>query len=173
MSAQQRVVNTIPSQDAVLRRVVDHVTAEASPASADALAEQLRAMYPKVAVFERQLSGERSHLYVYRDGRYEPDHGESWWKGAGVARARVSRATGLLTSVTGPWASLMRSSEADLVGRPFTDFVSPAARTVARCCRSSSAQSGPTGRSRWPTARSTRRIPPTASAQGAWRSRSP
>ncbi|HUQ44322.1 MAG TPA: PAS domain-containing protein [Candidatus Limnocylindria bacterium] len=132
MSVRQRVVNTIPSRDAVLRRVVDRVTAEDPPASAAELADQLRRIYPRVGVFERQLSGERSHLYVYRDGRYEPDHGEAWWKGEGVARACVSRTTGRLTSVTGPWASLMRSSEADLVGRPYTDFVSPAARSMAQ-----------------------------------------
>ena len=131
MSAHERVVNTIPSRDAVLRRVVDRITAEDPPASAEALADQLRPIYPRVAVFERQLSGERSHLYVYRDGRYEPDHGEAWWKAEGVARASVSCTTGRLTSVSGPWASLMRSSESDLVGRPYTDFVSPAARTVA------------------------------------------
>jgi hypothetical protein len=132
MSAFQRVVNTIPSRDAVLRRVVDRFTAQSTPSSADELAARLRPIYPRVAVFERQLSGERSHLYVYRDGRYEPDLGEAWWKGEGVARARVSRATGRLTSVSEPWAALMRSSKADLVGRPYTDFVSPAARSMAQ-----------------------------------------
>jgi hypothetical protein len=132
MSVQQRVVNTIPSRDAVLRRVVDRVTTDDPPASADDLATQLRPIYPRVAVFERQLSGERSHLYVYRDGRYEPDDGEAWWKATDVARARVSRRTGRLTSVSDPWASLMRSTESDLVGRPYTDFVSPEARTAAQ-----------------------------------------
>jgi PAS domain-containing protein len=132
MSDGGRIVNTIPSRDSVLRRVVDMVRAEAEPATAADLAASLRPLYPRVAVFERQLSGERSHLYVYRNGRYEPDLGGAWWLGSDVPCVHVDRATGRLTAVSGEWADLMRSSARDLVGRPFTDFVQPEARAVAQ-----------------------------------------
>lgn len=79
MAGRARIVNTIPSHDAAVRRVVDKVTAETPPGSAAELAERLRPLFPRVAVFERQLSGERPHLYVYRDGRYEPERQDPWW----------------------------------------------------------------------------------------------
>jgi PAS domain S-box-containing protein len=131
MAPYQRTVNTIPSHDAVLRRVVDRLTRSQPPQSAQDLAEQLRPVFPRVAVFERQLSGEAPHLYVYRDGRYEPDRGK-WWTAADVPCVHVSTTTGTLTSVTGSWASLMRADPADLVGRHFLEFVVPEARAAAQ-----------------------------------------
>lgn len=126
-----RIVNTIPSQDVVLRRVVDRVTADNPPSSAAELAASLRPMYPRVAVFERQLSGERAHLYVYRDGRFEPPRAEQWWYAPDTPCAHIDPATGALTAVTGAWAELMRVPEAELIGRHYTDFVQPEARPVA------------------------------------------
>lgn len=131
MASIQRTVNTIPSYDAVLRRVVDRMEQSKQPTSAEQLAELLRPIYPRVAVFERQLSGETPHLYVYRDGRYEPDHG-TWWMAPDVPCVHVSRSTGLLTAVTGSWAGLMRADAVDLVGRHFLDFVQPGARAAAQ-----------------------------------------
>jgi hypothetical protein len=124
-------VNTIPSNDLVLRRVVDRVTEREQPDTAADLAASLRPLYPKIAVFERQLSGERAQFYVYRDGRYEPERRDEWWAAPGVPCIRISAATGKLTSVSGEWARLMRANAADLMGRHFVDFVVPQARLAA------------------------------------------
>lgn len=131
MAEQRAVVNTIPSHDSVLRRLVDSVTAVSPPTSAAELTQRLRPLYPRVAVFERQLSGERQYLYVYRDGRYEPEDRNPWWDAPGVPCIYVSIRSGELTEVTGAWAELMRSTRADLVGRHFLDFVKPEARATA------------------------------------------
>jgi len=127
-----KVVNTIPSNDVVLRRVVDRITERDQPDTAADLAARLRPLYPRIAVFERQLSGERAQFYVYRDGRYEPEGREEWWEQIGVPCVHVDALTGQLTSVTGEWAALMRADEADLVGRHFVDFVLPEAREAAQ-----------------------------------------
>lgn len=124
-------MNTIPSNDVVLRRVVDRVTSDEPAGSAADLAARLRPLYPRIAVFERQLSGERQHLYVYRDGRYEPERGDEWWVERGVPCIHVSGETGLLVAVSGEYAELMRTSRDDLVGRHFLDFVVPGARAGA------------------------------------------
>lgn len=115
----------------MLRRVVDRVTERDAPDSAADLADRLRPLYPRIAVFERQLSGERAQFYVYRDGRYEPERRETWWVAPGVPCVHVSAETGALTSVTGAWAELMRADESQLVGRNFVDFVLPEARAAA------------------------------------------
>ena len=104
MAQVERTINTIPSHDAVLRRVVEGITRSRPPESAEHLADLLRPLFPRVAVFERQLSGERPLLYVYRDGRYEPERGERWWEAPGAPCIRVSIETGLLTSATNTWA---------------------------------------------------------------------
>jgi hypothetical protein len=126
-----KVVNTIPSNDVVLRRVVDRMTEVAEPDTAADLAARLRPLYPRIAVFERQLSGERAQFYVYRDGRYEPERRDHWWEIPGAPCVHVDAATGRLTSVTGEWAGLMRGGAAELVGRHFADFVLPEAHDAA------------------------------------------
>jgi hypothetical protein len=126
------VVNTIPSNDVVLRRVVDRVTEGDQPITAAELAGRLRPLYPRVAVFERQLSGERVRYYVYRDGRYEPERGGAWWEEPAVPCVRVSAANGELTRVSGEWAALMHDEAAKLVGHHFIDFVVPEARSAAQ-----------------------------------------
>ena len=128
----QRTVNTIPSQDAVLRRVVDRITRTRPPQSAAHLADMLRPLFPRVAVFERQLSGERPHLYVYRDGRYEPEPREAWWEAPDAPCVRVSPDSGRLTSATGAWARLMAMPSEEVVGRHFLEFVLPEARPAAQ-----------------------------------------
>ena len=133
MAQIERTVNTIPSHDAVLRRVVDRMTHTRPPQSAEQLADMLRPLFPRVAVFERQLSGERPLLYVYRDGRYEPERGDRWWEAPGAPCIHVSIETGQLTSVSGPWAGLMHADDPDaLLGRHFLEFVQPEARAAAQ-----------------------------------------
>ena len=127
-----RVVNTIPSNDVVLRRVVDRVTETDHPGTAADLAARLRPLYPRIAVFERQLSGERAQFYVYRDGRYEPERRGGWWDEPGIPCVHVSASTGQLTKVSGEWAELMRAEASDLIGRHFVDFVQPDARAAAQ-----------------------------------------
>ena len=127
-----RVVNTIPSHDVVLRRVVERVQADSPPESADDLAARLRPLYPRIAVFERQLSGERAQYYVYRDGRYEPEHSAAWWQQPGTPCVHVSATTGLLTAVSGSYAAMMRAEEQELLGRHFLDMVLPEARAAAQ-----------------------------------------
>lgn len=129
MTSQQTVVRAIPSHDVVLRRLVERATAH-PPESASELTARLRPFFPRVAVFERQISGERG-LYVYRDGRYEPQTPRSWWDAPDVPCVRVSLQTGRIVSVTGAWAELMHATPADLVGRHFLDFVKPEAHAVA------------------------------------------
>ena len=83
-------MNTIPSNDLAPRRVVDRVTEREQPDTAADLAASLRPLYPRIAVFERQLSGERVQYYVYRDGRYEPERPDAWWEGR-ACHASTSR----------------------------------------------------------------------------------
>jgi PAS domain-containing protein len=125
------VVNTIPSNDVVLRRVVDRVTEGDQPETAAELADRLRPLYPRIAVFERQLSGERAQFYVYRDGRYEPERRDHWWEQPGVPCVLITAETGRLSSVTGAWATLMRAKPEELVGRHFVDFALPEAHEAA------------------------------------------
>jgi hypothetical protein len=97
-------------------------------APADELVEDLRLLYPRVAIFQRQLSNELPAYYAYRDGRFEPEHDEPWWTHPGVAVVTVSTATGLITDVSDSWAEFMRGDPALLTGRHFTEFLLPEAR---------------------------------------------
>ena len=129
MTSQRTVVRAIPSHDVVLRLLVQRATV-IPPESAGELTARLKPFFPRVAVFERQISGERG-LYVYRDGRFEPQAPPSWWDAPDIPCVRVSPQTGKLVSVTGSWAALMHASPADLIGRHFLDFVKPEAHAVA------------------------------------------
>lgn len=123
-------LTTIPSDDPVFRRVVDRVAADSGARSPQELAERLRSLFPRVAVFERQLENERG-LYVYRDGRYQRRRSDRWWEEPGVACVCISAATGRLTHVSGEYADLMGANPEDLVGEHYSVFVVPEARAVA------------------------------------------
>ena len=99
--------------------------------SAAELRKRLRPLYPYVEVFERLVDGEQGHLYVYRNGRYEPSVDERWWEAPDTACVCVSLETGRLTSVSDEWATLMHASPPDLIGHHYTDFVQPEARPAA------------------------------------------
>jgi len=124
-------VNTIPSHDAVLRRVVDELTRTRDAETPEELADLLRPVYPRVAVFERLVSGERQNLYVYRDGRYEPERRDRWWEDPDAPCVHVSTEDGRLTAVRGGWAGLMGSGGEDYVGRHFLELVQAEARPAA------------------------------------------
>jgi PAS domain S-box-containing protein len=126
------ITSTIPSRDRAFRRVVERVVAEEGIASAAGLAERLRSLYPCVAVFERLLSGDQGHLYVYRDGYYKRDPAERWWDEPGVARVCVAVATGRLTYASDEWGALLGTEASALIDRHYTDFVLPDARPSAQ-----------------------------------------
>ncbi len=130
MATERPVVRSIPSQDVVLRRLVERATEASPPESAGDLTARLRPFFPRVAVFESQISGE-SGLYVYRDGRYEPPSTEAWWEAPDIPCVRVSMRSGELVEVTGSWAKLVHAAPEELVGRHFLDFVQPKAHGLA------------------------------------------
>lgn len=132
MPPSARIVNTIPSHDRALRRLVDRITDEDPPETPQELEATLRPMFPRVAVFERQLSGERRLFYVYRDGRYEPEDRERWWEAPDVPCARVSLQTGEMIRVAGAWEALLGAPAESIPGRHFSSFVVPAALPAAR-----------------------------------------
>ncbi len=126
-----RSVSTFPSSDRAFKRVVEHVGADMTSTSKDEVARRLRPLFPRVAVFEQQLTGEPARLYVFRDGRYEPQPVDSWWDEPGVACVCLSASTGRLTKVSNEYAALMRAEPGDLIGRHYTEFVQPEARDAA------------------------------------------
>ena len=130
MATNGRVVHTIPAHDVVLRRLVERATITKDPRSPEELAEHLRPLYPRIAVIEGQLSGGRPPLYVYRDGRYEPESREPWWSEEDAAWVRVSVRTGKVVAASASWASLMRADLHGLPGRDYPDFVPPSAREL-------------------------------------------
>lgn len=132
MANDDVLISTIPSRDRAFRRVVERVIADEDLRSPTDLTERLRRLYPRVAVFERQLSGEAGHLYVYRDGHFRRDPVERWWEEAGVACVCVDVATGRLTEVSDEWAALLGTEASALVGRHYTDFVAAEARPAAQ-----------------------------------------
>jgi PAS domain-containing protein len=129
---ERPAVSTVPSTDEVFRRVVEWTIDERAARTPDELAAALRPVFPRVTVFERQLEGQEAKLYAYRDGTFETTAGDPWWQAEGVAVHRVSRESGRLTSVTPAWAKLMLTDPENLIGRHFSDFVSPIMRPVAR-----------------------------------------
>ena len=126
-----RILSTFPSTDRAFQRAVERLAADPGSATKDDLVERLRPLFPRVAAFERQLTGEPSHLYVFRDGRYEAARTNGWWKEPGVACVVISLQTGRLTRVSAEYADLMRADPQDLVGRHYTEFLQPEARLAA------------------------------------------
>lgn len=121
-------IQTFPSRDRAFSRAVERLVRRKPDAPASQLVEDLRLLYPRVAIFERQLSNELPVYYAYRDGRFEPERPEPWWTHANVAIVTVSARTGLVTDVSDSWAEFMRGDPKALIGRHFTDFLLPQAR---------------------------------------------
>jgi PAS domain S-box-containing protein len=120
-------VTTFPSTDGAFRRAVERVALAARTKAKDELAKRLRPLFPRVAVFERELDGEPPQLYVFRDGRYELEPDDPWWNADDVARVCLSATTGRLTMVSPEYAAIIGTSPDDLVGRHYLDFVEPEA----------------------------------------------
>lgn len=128
----RRFVTTIPSTDRAFERAVQKVLEGTDNPTPDQIEAGLRPLFPRVAVFERVLSGEREHVYAYRDGRYQQRDARRWWDESNVACVCVDTSTGQLTHVSKAWAELMHTEPEGVVGRHFTDFVLPEARQAAQ-----------------------------------------
>ena len=125
------IVTTFPSSDGAFRRAVERVDVGATPRAREELTKRLKPLFPRVAVFERELVGEPPQLYAFRDGRFERDVEDRWWDTEHVASVRLSAATGRLTSVSPEYAAIMGAAPADLVGRHYLEFVEPDALDAA------------------------------------------
>jgi len=125
------IVTTFPSSDGALRRAVDRLMRQGEPVR-DALARGLKPLFPRVAVFERDLTGERPQLYVFRDGHYEADSEDRWWEEDGVACVCLSAATGRLTKVSPEYAAIIGAPPDQLLGRHYLEFVEREAVEAAR-----------------------------------------
>ncbi|HEX9044703.1 MAG TPA: hypothetical protein VF802_06720 [Candidatus Limnocylindrales bacterium] len=85
-----RVV-TIPSTDLLFARLVAQVDGSLGLESPRRLALHLRALFPRLVVHRRDLSGESVETwYVFRDGRLTVGPDDGWWRrDEEVSRARV------------------------------------------------------------------------------------
>lgn len=124
-------VTTVPSSDLAFARAVEVVLAALPRPSVAALQESLRSIYPNVAVFERQLSGEQDVYYVYRDGTFVRDVVERWWTEPDAAWSQYSAADGRLLDASPEWVALMGGRREDFIGRHYTEWVHPNARLAA------------------------------------------
>lgn len=125
------IVTTFPSSDGAFRRAVERLAGKTEPMKEE-LARRLKPMFPRVAVFERQLTGEAPQLYVFRDGHYEARSEDWWWEADGVACICLSAVTGRLTEVSDEYARIIGAAPDELVGRHYLDFVEPAALEAAK-----------------------------------------
>jgi hypothetical protein len=125
-------LSTAPSSDLVFRRVVEWTIDEHGLSSPEEITAALRPVFPRVTVLERQTETDEPQLFAYRDGQVQARADGRWWEAEGVAVHRISQDTGRLTYVTPAWAKLMLTDVESLVGRHFTDFVTPVMRPLAR-----------------------------------------
>jgi PAS domain-containing protein len=125
-------LSTVPSSDLVFRRVVEWTIEEYAGSSPEELTAALRPVFPRVTVLERQSEANETELFAYRDGPVQGTPGSRWWEAEGVAVHRISKESGRLTYVTPAWAKLMLTDVESLVGRHFTEFVTPVMRPMAR-----------------------------------------
>jgi len=122
---------TVPSTDRAFARAVHVVLDQLDHPSPHELEDHLRALYPRVAVSERLLSGDTGLYYVYRDGLFVRDPDDAWWNEPGTARARVDADSGVFVEITDTWAELMGGRPDRFIGRHYTELVLPEARPAA------------------------------------------
>ena len=115
---------TIPSSDLAFRAQIDRLTAHGVPRDPAALEARLRLLFPRAVVRRRDISGEPSAWYVYRDGAWRPDLTVSWWEEPGLPSVVVSD-DGWISEANATARDLLGIEEAEVGGRHFTDFVEP------------------------------------------------
>jgi hypothetical protein len=125
-----KMIHTVPSADRAFRRAVEAVVEDPTEPAPAAIQARLRALFPRVAVFERGLSGEQPGVYAYREGHFRPESTDAWWTQPTTAHARVSILTGRLVSVERP-LDATGCPIPELIGRAFSEFVAPSARSIA------------------------------------------
>ena len=121
-------IQTYPSRDRAFALAVERLVERQPSASVEELERDLRLLYPRVAIFQRQLSHEQPRFYAYRDGRYEPEQDDAWWSDPATPVVIVSAVTGSVVHVSDAWSRFMHGAPEDLVGRHFTEFLLPEAR---------------------------------------------
>jgi PAS domain-containing protein len=115
---------TIPSSDPAFRAQVDALVSRDQPAAPEALERRLRRLFPRAVVRERDIAGEPTAWYVYRDGGWRSDMTGAWWEAPGLPRIEVSR-DGWFVDANVTAADLLGASVEELRTRHFTDFVRP------------------------------------------------
>jgi PAS domain-containing protein len=79
----------------------------------------------------RALAAEPLVLYIYRDGRYEPEINDAWWTAPGLPTATIDLRTGTIMRASREWSTLIGDGSERLEGRAYSDFLVPAAREAA------------------------------------------
>jgi PAS domain-containing protein len=115
---------TIPSTDAAFRRQVEHISGEEPHQAPEELQARLRRLFPRALVRSRDISGEPSAWYVYRDGSWRQDLAGFWWQESGLPRVAASL-DGWLLDANATALSLLGIERSELGTRHFTDFVVP------------------------------------------------
>jgi PAS domain-containing protein len=115
---------TIPSTDAAFRRQVEHIAGVEPHQAPEELQTRLRRLFPRALVRSRDISGEPSAWYVYRDGGWRQDLAGFWWQETGLPRVVASR-EGWLVEANPTALSLLGIERDELGARHFTDFVAP------------------------------------------------
>jgi PAS domain-containing protein len=115
---------TIPSSDAAFRRHVERILSGAEPGKPEELEERLRRLFPRAVVRRRDISGEPTAWYVYRDGGWRPSMIGPWWEEPGLPRVAISR-EGWIEEADPTAQGLLGIGPEDLGTRHFTDFVAP------------------------------------------------
>lgn len=118
------ILKTIPSIDTAFREQVHRVRRRHAPSTPHDLESQLRRLFPRVVVVERQLSGEPPSWYIYRDGRWAPPSTSAWWTQPDLPRV-VSSLDGWLVEANPAARALLNLPESEVGDRHFTDFVAP------------------------------------------------
>ena len=115
---------TIPSSDAAFRRQVERILSGGTHGEPEELEERLRRFFPRAVVRRRDISGEPTAWYVYRDGGWRPAPIGPWWEEPDMPRVVVSR-DGWVQEANATALGLLGIGQADLGTRHFTDFVAP------------------------------------------------
>lgn len=118
------ILKTIPSTDSAFREQVHRVRRRHPPRTPGDLESRLRRLFPRVVVVERQLSGEPTSWYIYRDGRWAPSSRSAWWTQPDLPRVAVSL-DGWVVEANPAARALLNIPESEVGSRHFTDFIAP------------------------------------------------